>query len=285
MDNQKKPNIDEEYINKLYDSQLEANREKLKSDYDQNLENLSAEQEKTAATARKSMNQAAVDNLKNRQGWNEVYNAYGLSSGARGQAQLAFGNQMESSLTALRAAKDTADAEIERQRSLLAKQYASAIQQAQAENDYARAAALYDAAKNADSQLLQQQENAAKLMASAGDFSLYGQLYGLTPEQIAKLQAEYEKETSSSGGGGGGYGYGSYSGRSGSTSSSGQTGTQSQTTRPSQYFVEGYGSMSADEVANLLDAGYIRMSGYDARGNPIYERTTKFHDKAVAMEK
>ena len=37
----------------------------------------------------------------------------------------------------------------------------------------------------------------AALLAQAGDFSLYGALYGLTPEQIRRLEAHYAAQQES----------------------------------------------------------------------------------------
>ena len=50
------------------------------------------------------------------------------------------------------------DTDVERQRSLLSQQYQSAIRQAQAENDLAKAEALYEEAKRQQSNLLAQQQ-------------------------------------------------------------------------------------------------------------------------------
>ena len=46
----------------------------------------------------------------------------------------------------------------------------------------------YQLRKDQDSQAAQNQKAMAALLAQAGDFSLYGALYGLTPEQIRRLK-------------------------------------------------------------------------------------------------
>jgi hypothetical protein len=102
-----------------------------------------------------------------------------------------MGNQLQADLTALRAAQQESDAEIERQRGLLAKEYASAIQKAQADNDLAMAQALYEDAQRKEEQMLAKQEAGANLLAQYGDFSGVGSLYGLTPAQVAKLTQDY----------------------------------------------------------------------------------------------
>lgn len=195
---------DEEYINKMYDSNLASQKQTLQQGYDQNISNLDAEKQAGQRQTDANLNRTYVESQKAQKGYNEVQNAYGLTSGAMSQARLAQDNQLQADLTALRATQQTADAEIERQRSLLAKEYASAIAKAQADNDMQRAQALYEAAKADEDRLLQLQKEAGNLMASKNDYSILGQLYGLTPEQIATLQG--------TGGGGGGGGYDGSSG-------------------------------------------------------------------------
>ena len=91
-------------------------------------------------------------------GWREVANAYGLNSGAIGQAALAMSNQRQSNLNTLSRARAAAQAEIQRQRSLLGKEYQSAINQALAENNYAKASALYEEAVRAEELLWEKEK-------------------------------------------------------------------------------------------------------------------------------
>ena len=181
------PTVNEEYINKMYDSQLNSQKEQLAQSYNQAISDLDTTKQQNQQQTVKNLNTTAVEAQRAQKNYNEVQNAYGLTSGAMAQARLAQDNQLQADLTTLRAAQQTADAGIEQERALLAQQYTSAIAQAQAENDLARAQALYQEAKDADAQLLAKQEAAAQLMAGVGDYSLLGQLYGLTQEQIAKL--------------------------------------------------------------------------------------------------
>lgn len=181
-------NKDTDYINQMYDSSLAAQKAQLEQDYEQGLSDLDRQQQQAQKQTDANLSRTYVEAEKARKNYAEVQNAYGLTSGAMAQARLAQDNQQQADMTAIRAAHQTADAEIERQRGLLGREYAAAIAQAQANNDLARAEALYAAAKEEEARLLAQQENAAALMAGVGDYSLYAQLYGLTPEQLAKLQ-------------------------------------------------------------------------------------------------
>lgn len=180
----------EEYINKMYDSSLAGQKETLKQNYDQGSADLDAEQQKQQKVTDANLTRTYVEANKAAKNYNEVQNAYGLTSGAMAQARLAQDNQLQGDLTAIRAAQQSVDADIERQRTLLGQQYASAIAKAQADNDLQRAKALYAAAKEDEDRLLQQQKEAGNLMASVGDYSILASLYGLTPEQLALLEGK-----------------------------------------------------------------------------------------------
>lgn len=196
---------DEEYINKMYDSSLAGQKQNLQTNYEQNVSDLQEQQRQQQRQTDANLNRTYVEATKAAKNYGEVQNAYGLTSGAMAQARLAQDNQLQQDLTTIRAAQQESDAQIDRKRAILSQQYASAIAQAQADNDLQRAQALYQAAKDEEERLLQQQkednalqqsrqEAAAKMMANAGDFSLYAQLYGLTPEQQARLQSAWEAE-------------------------------------------------------------------------------------------
>lgn len=177
----------EEYINKMYDSSLSSQKETLKQNYDQGSTDLEREQQKQQKATDANLTRTYVEANKAAKNYAEVQNAYGLTSGAMAQARLSQDNQLQGDLTAIRAAQQSVDADIERQRTLLSQQYASAIAKAQADNDLQRAQALYKAAKDEEDRLLQQQKEAGNLMASVGDYSILASLYGLTPEQLALL--------------------------------------------------------------------------------------------------
>jgi hypothetical protein len=191
----------QDYINKMYDSNLESQKAAMEQEYAKNQSNLDARQEAAQKQTDANLTRTYVEAAKAQKNYDEVQNAYGLTSGAMAQARLAQDNQLQADLTALRAQQQNVDAGLEREKALLQQQYAAAIRQAQAENDMAKAQALYDAAKQDEADLLQKQKAAAALMAGAGDYSLYAQLYGLTPEQLARLQGE--PAAGSAGGGGG----------------------------------------------------------------------------------
>ena len=179
----------EDQIKKMYGGQLTAQKEQLTQDYESALSNLDKQQADAQKITDENLNRTAVEAQKAAVNNAEYYNAVGLSSGARAQARLSQENQLQENLTAIRTAQQATDAEVERTRGLLAKEYASAISKAQAENDLALAKALYEQAEKEDAELLAKQESAATLMAKAGDYTRLGALYGLSDAEIKKLQS------------------------------------------------------------------------------------------------
>ena len=224
------PNGQEDYIRQMYEANLSANKSQLESNYNQNLSDLGAEESKLGQIYYEQMRQAQAESDRNRQAFQEYANARGLNSGTGGQAELAQQNQLSSNLHTLRQSEAEKRAEVERQRVLLGQQYQNAIQKAQAENDLAKAKALYEeavrvdeaisAASKADAdramQIFSMLNNtalsAAGTYASQGDMSLYQKLLaGDSTKELEDLYNKAQQIVSSGGyysGGGGGSGSG-----------------------------------------------------------------------------
>ena len=208
----------EDQIKKMYSAQLDAQKEQLKQGYIQADAEYAAEKEKAQKATDANLTRTAVEAQKAAVNNAELHNAYGLSSGTRAQARLAQENQLQADLTALRMQQQELDTDVERQRTLLSQQYQSAIRQAQAENDLAKAEALYKEAQAQQERLLAQQQaqqeallaqqqaqreaelEAAKLMAEAGDYSRYAQIYNLTPAEVATLMGTSSPTNANPGG-------------------------------------------------------------------------------------
>ena len=201
------------HINSMYDSYLEGQKATLQSGYETNVSNLDAEKEKQRKETDTNLTRTYVEAAKKAKNYNEVQNAYGLTSGAMGQAQLASGNQLAGDLTGIRNQGADAMAEIERQRSILAKEYAAAIAKAQADNDFQRAQALYEAAQKEQDRLQQ-----IKLLQMQFE------------QQVRMFEMQQAAQAAAAGGGGGGYSYSSYSG--GTTPATTETTTPAATTTP-----------------------------------------------------
>lgn len=183
-----KPFDEKQYIKDMYDSQLKSQKETLTQNYEQNAAELERQQQAAQKQKDTDLTRTYVEAAKAQKNYDEVQNAYGLTSGAMAQARLAQDNQLQADLTAIRTAQQAIDADVEREKGLLSKEYQSAIAKAQADNDIALAEALYKQAQAEDERLKEKQKAAANLMAGAGDYSLLAELYGLTPEQVAKLE-------------------------------------------------------------------------------------------------
>ena len=216
-------------VREMYEANLAANKSQLESDYNQNLSDLEAEASKIGSTYYEQQRQAQAESDRNRQAFQEYANARGLNSGTGGQAELARNNQLSANLNSLRQSEAEKRAEVERQRVLLGQQYQSAIQKAQADNDLAKAKALYEeavrvdesisSAAKADADRALQMFNilnntalsAAGAYASQDDLGLYAQLLGGggSSEELKDLYDRAQSILSSggyrtSGGGGGG---------------------------------------------------------------------------------
>ena len=186
----------EDYIRNLYESSLEGTKQQLQADQETQEQALNEQQEQNQAQTEEALRQTYVEAAKRQKNNTELQNAQGLTSGAMAQERLSRENQMAADMTAIRTAQLEADAQIERQRTLLGQQYAAAITKAQKENDLAKAEALYAQAQKEEALLLQKKQAAAVLMAEeVGDFSLYKELYGLTDDQISALNGTAKTPT------------------------------------------------------------------------------------------
>lgn len=181
----------EELIKQMYGANLESQKQQLAQNYNTGNSALDETKQQNQKAADANLNRTAVEAQKQAMSDAELNNAYGLSSGAAAQVRLARDNQTAANMTAIRTAQQEADAQIERERALLSQEYTSAIQKAQADNDLALAQALYENAQAEEEKLLAKKESAANAMAGVGDYSLFGQLYGLSDEQTAKLTSAF----------------------------------------------------------------------------------------------
>lgn len=184
-------------LEQMYGEALKAQLAQLESSYKQNVSDLDASSVKTDANYNEQKRQTDGTSAQNAANWREMANAYGLNSGTIGQAALAQNNQRQSDLNTLGAAQAQAQAEIERQRTLLGQQYQLQINQAIAENNQQKAQALYQEAVRMDEVLRQQQQNNANLMLQ------YAQMAMQQQQHNSDLALQYAKLAGSSGGGGG----------------------------------------------------------------------------------
>lgn len=169
---------EQDYINKLYDNNTDAAKKLLMESYGDNTGYLNNEQNRVQTQTQENVNRTQVE----AQTAQDKYTGPKLSYGASQQEALSRGNAQQSNTTSLQQKQNEADAEIERQRQLLASQYAAAIKKAQADNDMVRAQELYNAAKDEEAKLLELRRNASTILANKGDTSVRDSLMqGTTP--------------------------------------------------------------------------------------------------------
>lgn len=169
---------EKDYINKLYDSNTETVKQLLQQNYTDNTGILNTEQNKAQKQTQENVNRTQVE----AQAAQDEYNGPKLSLGASQQEALSRGNATQSNVSNLNQKQADLDAEIERQRQLLASQYAAAIKQAQADNDMQKAQQLYNAAKAEEEKLIATRQNASSILAAKGDTSIRDALLaGQTP--------------------------------------------------------------------------------------------------------
>ena len=173
----------EKLLEEAAGKKLAGKKKQLQSSYDQSLADLAELEQGAAQQAREAATRRTAEAKQDRAAWNEIQTAQGLTSGAQSQALLAMDNQLRGDLTAIANTRDSATAELARKRQALARDLAQQLEQAQLESDYEQIMERYQLRKDQDSQAAQNQKAMAALLAQAGDFSLYGALYGLTPER------------------------------------------------------------------------------------------------------
>ena len=222
-------------VSGMYDAQRNAELAGLKTAYDQNVSNHEAAKANISNQYRASYNDLHSQFERNRRNNNMSFAANGLNTGAVGQAQLAQASAYQRDYGALRGKESQDIAEAERGLADLKVAYQNAIQQANANGDYKKMAALLDDYNTQYNTLLQQ----AQTLASYGDFSGYSAIPGYTDQQIGNMRSswiaqnpllayntgaitadQYYKMTGQYAPGtapsGGGYGYSGSSGKSGS---------------------------------------------------------------------
>ena len=194
------PQDQSQKLEEMYKAQLEAQKAALKEAYEKNLSSLEAEQGKLGGNYQAARNDTAAQSALSQQRFNETAAAYGLNSGTAGQAALSYATQLQNNLGTLQAAESAANAEIERQRTLLAKEYENALVEAQADNDYERFKALYEEAVRVDEALQNQSQfnasQALKEYQAMLDQYYKDREWGLTQDQwqYEQQQDQYKKD-------------------------------------------------------------------------------------------
>lgn len=184
-------------LNAIYDAELEATMTKLQSQYETELSDLEAGRKAKEQATDAKLTESYVDALRSQKNNAEMTNTYGRSSGAAAQGRLVGDISLQDTLTDIRRAQLETDATAGKNAFDISSDYGTKRAQAQHDTDLDRAKALYEDAEEREQQLIADQLLIGELDAKKNNYDLLGLLYGLTPEQIKKL--EYVP----SGGGGG----------------------------------------------------------------------------------
>ena len=175
-------------INGIYDSANESSRAEAQMVLNAMLSKLQADRDASTRETDRKLTDVYVNALRQGKNYDEVQNASGLGSGNMAQARLARMLGTTEDLTALRGVQMGADAQIGQQEFGAGQTYRDAVQQVAAANEQKRIDALLEAAKGEEKDRVSAQEQLGKTLAKQGDYSVLGALYGLTQDQIDRLQ-------------------------------------------------------------------------------------------------
>lgn len=174
-------------VSGMYDAQRDSELASLKSTYQQNLSNREAARDKIGTTYQGQANDLAAQYERNRRNLNTQAAANGINTGAGSQQALALSGQYQRDYGALRGREAQDITEANRGIADLKVAYQNAVQQANANGDYKRMAALL-------SDYNTQRQNAlndANLLAKYGDFSGYSGI--MSDSQINAMRNEYNR--------------------------------------------------------------------------------------------
>lgn len=242
----------EDYINQMYAAALESQMAQLESSYNQNVSELDTAVGKVDDTYTEQKRQTTGTNAQEAANWREMANAYGLNSGAIGQAALAQNNQLQSNLNTLESAQAAALTELEQQRTLLGQQYQQQINQALSENNFNKAQALYQEAVRQDEMMLQKMQFAVQTALQMAQMAMQQSQFQ------QGLALDYAKLGASSGGS---------SGRSGGSGSGGVVDTSKTLSSNDALYTKLYAAADKDAnpqnfiAANYKDYGFSNSSG------------------------
>lgn len=178
----------EQALNEIYDKQLEAERLGLQMENDEAMSDLEAKRRQTAAQTDQALNQAYVDALQKAKNYNEVQTAYGQGSGTAAAARVARDTELQQALTGLRTGQMGKDAALGMEGFDLGKAYRQALADKTAEINKNRAEKLFEAAEKEEETLYNTQMQIGQELAKQNNWSVLGKLYGLTQDQIDRIQ-------------------------------------------------------------------------------------------------
>ena len=181
-----------QYLRDMYAQQIAAELASLKSTYEQNLADISAQDDLISSAYAQQRNQAAAQNDLQRMQMNEYGIMHGLGSGSSGQMALAQSAALQGSLAQLgtQEAQSLSDNALSRQKLNIA--YRNAADQAAAEGNAKLASDLYEEYVRQQELALQQQA-AAQEQANWEAKMAYQQQQDALAQQNWQAQFDYQK--------------------------------------------------------------------------------------------
>ena len=175
-------------INEIYDNQMEAERLGLQAEHEKAISDLEAKRQEKQSETDKKLTQAYVDALKKAKNYSEVQTAYGQGSGTAAAARIAQDTELQRDLTNLRLAQMGANAGYGMEGFDIGKAYRDKLYKSQDEINRKRAEELLKAAEKEEETLYNTQLQLGQQLAKQNNYSVLGKLYGLTQDQIDRIQ-------------------------------------------------------------------------------------------------
>lgn len=188
-------------LNAIYDNKLLAEKLGLQMENEEKLSDLEAKRKQEADKTDKDLTQAYVDALKKAKNYAEVQTAYGQGSGTAAAAKIAQDTQLQEALTKLRTGQMETDAGLGMEGFDIDKTYRKTLADKTASINKERAEKLFVAADQEEENLYKTQLQLGQELAKENNYSVLGKLYGLTQDQIDRIQGTGAYAPRSSGGG------------------------------------------------------------------------------------
>lgn len=189
-------------INEIYDKQVEAERLGLQAEHEKAISDLEAKRRERQGETDKKLTEAYVDALQKAKNYAEVQTAYGQGSGTAGAARIAQDTELQKALTDIRLGQMEADAKSGMEGFDIGQQYRDKLFTSRKDTDKTRAEELLKAAEKEEETLYNTQLQVGQQLAKENNYSVLGKLYGLTQDQIDRIQGtgKYAPKRSSGGG-------------------------------------------------------------------------------------
>lgn len=178
-------------VNQVYNNQQAAALAGLQSAYENSRAEMERGMSKIASAYQQQKNTTAAESEIARRNYQEQAAASGLNAGNRGQAALAFSNQLQGNLNQLNTAQANAISDAQFELDRLYSDYQNQISQAIAQNNYERAAALLQEYQTAQKSKVDTALNQANLNLQTADFNRQ-----VRNDQTSAMQQDFQNQLS-----------------------------------------------------------------------------------------